>query len=291
MAQAAARDEGGGPGAGSAKSAAADAEDAARGRVFAQHGPGGGGCDGREFWRRPNEADGGHSEICECMVIYSFALLPRCIFLLLPPPTPFLPKGEECSISSSFIKPPPHVRPVLCVHRSLRIIYLQADKHHFDECVGKTIEVCQALVDAYVKSHPVQFDGRSTLYLDIRKIRELTDDSYYKVVLRTNVPGTRVTGLFDDGMVYYPWKWRVNGNDVAIGPWNCKSSSGGTQFLSPVDCCAKIQGDVTQMDDAGNYLACFVEEPVGGPNNPERDDRAIVVTDATGKVARAPVAH
>jgi hypothetical protein len=75
MAQAAARDEGGGPGAGSAKSAAADAEDAARGRVFAQHGPGGGGCDGREFWRRPNEADGGHSEIREYIALLLLAFL------------------------------------------------------------------------------------------------------------------------------------------------------------------------------------------------------------------------
>jgi hypothetical protein len=45
------------------------------------------------------------------------------------------------------------------------------------------------------------------------------------------------------------------------------------------------------MDDSGKYLACFVEEPVGGPNNPEREDRAIVVTDSIGIVARAPIAH
>ncbi len=154
--------------------------------------------------------------------------------------------------------------------------------------MGKTIEQCQVLVDKYVKDHPLQFDGRSTLWLDVRKIRELTDDSYYKVVLRTDIQGTRVMGLFDDGMVYYPWKWRVNGADVAVGPWNCKEAG---IFLSPSDCCSKIQNDVTQMDDAGHYLACFVEEPVGGPNNPERDDRAIVVTDSSGRVARAPVAH
>lgn len=154
--------------------------------------------------------------------------------------------------------------------------------------MGKTIEQCQVAVDTYVASHPDKFNGRKTLWLDIRKIRELTDDSYYKVVLQTNVPGTRVMGLFQDGMVYYPWKWRVNGVDSAIGPWSCKESN---VFLTPAACCAKIQADVTQMDDAGNHLACFVEEPVGGPHNAERQDRAIVVTDSSGKVVRAPVAH
>jgi hypothetical protein len=154
--------------------------------------------------------------------------------------------------------------------------------------VGKTIEQCQTLIDSYVAAHPDKFNGRSTLYLDVRKIRELTDDSYYKVVLRTNVPGTRVLGLFDDGMLYYPWKWRVNGVDRSIGPWSCKE---GNVYLKPTPCCAKIQQTVPEMDDAGNYLACFVEEPVGGPKNPEKDDRAIVVIDSSGKVARAPVAH
>jgi hypothetical protein len=170
-------------------------------------------------------------------------------------------------------------------------IPVKADKHHFEECVGKTIEQCQTLIDAYVVDHPEDFKGQDSLWLDIRKIRELTDASYYKVVLRTNVAGNKVYGLFDDGMVYYPWPWKVNGIDMDIGPWSCKSESSPDDFLSPQECCAKIQDDVTAMDDSGKYLACFVEEPVGGPNNPEREDRAIVVTDSIGIVARAPVAH
>ena len=124
--------------------------------------------------------------------------------------------------------------------------------------------------------------------LDIRKIREITDQSYYKVVLRTNTPGTRVYGIFDDGVVYYPWPWRVNGVDTTIGPWDCDETG---NFLTPEECCSKIQEDVQAADDNGNYLACFVEEPVGGPHNPERGNRAIVVTDGNGKVIRAPVAH
>ena len=52
-----------------------------------------------------------------------------------------------------------------------------------------------------------------------------------------------------------------------------------------------IQTDVDRTDDNGNFLACFVEEPVGGPDNPEREDRAIVVTDGGYMIVRAPVAH
>lgn len=126
--------------------------------------------------------------------------------------------------------------------------------------------------------------------MDIRKIREITDDSYYKVVIRTNLDGDKAYGIFDDGEIYYPWPWRVNGVDKLIGPWSCQDSE--TQaFMTPEECCTSIQQNVTQADDYGKFLACFIEEPVGGPHNPERDDRAIVVVDAKGRVVRAPVAH
>ena len=124
--------------------------------------------------------------------------------------------------------------------------------------------------------------------LDIRKIREITDDSYYKVVLRTNKAGTKVYGIFDDGQVFYPWPWRVNGVDTTIGPWDCDESG---VPLTPEECCAKIQEDVPDPDENEHYLACFVEEPVGGPHNPKRGNRAIVVTDGNGKVIRSPIAH
>ena len=74
-------------------------------------------------------------------------------------------------------------------------IPVKADKHHFEECVGKTIEQCQTLIDAYVVDHPEDFKGQDSLWLDIRKIRELTDASYYKVVLRTNVAGNKVWSI------------------------------------------------------------------------------------------------
>jgi hypothetical protein len=112
--------------------------------------------------------------------------------------------------------------------------------------------------------------------------------SYYKVIIRTNVDGSKAYGIFDDGVIFYPWPWTVGGIDTEIGPWDCQT---GGEYMSPFDCCAKIQAAVPEPDDNGNYLACFVEEPVGGPNNPEIEGRAIVVTDGKGKVVRAPVAH
>ncbi|EJK45436.1 hypothetical protein THAOC_35946 [Thalassiosira oceanica] len=172
--------------------------------------------------------------------------------------------------------------------KRMAIIPRYTDKHHFEDCVGTTIEECQVIIDAYVQAHPEDFNNQTTLLMDIRKVRELTDESYYKVVLRTNIAGTHVYGIFDDGVVHYPWQWVVNNVPTEIGPWDCDD---GGNMMSPAECCTLIQNDVTSMDDQGNFLACFVEEPVGGPNNPERQDRAIVVTDGAGKVVRAPIAH
>jgi len=165
-----------------------------------------------------------------------------------------------------------------------------ADKHHFEECIGKSIEECQTLIDTFVTANPDQFNNQTTLMLDIRKIRELTDDSYYKVVLTTNLDGDKISGIMDDGMIYYPWPWRVEGEDTTIGPWDCHDSDADIH-LSPAECCQMIQGDVNYADDNGNFMACFVEEPVGSLKNPDREDRAITVINAKGKVVRAPVAH
>ena len=112
----------------------------------------------------------------------------------------------------------------------------------------------------------------------------MTDIGYYKVVLRTEITGQKIVGLFDDGVVFYPWSWIVEGQPTTIGPWDCDE-------MTPEECCSMIQEDTPLPDDSGNYLACFVEEPVGGPNNPKREDRAIVVTDRNMKVVRAPIAH
>ena len=169
-----------------------------------------------------------------------------------------------------------------------KLIIIQTDRFHFEDCVGKTVEECQTIIDTTVISNPEEFNNQTTLTMDIRKIREQTDISYHKVVLRTNIQGTEVTGILDDGMVYYPWSWVVNGQPTSIGPWDCEE---GGVYMSPQQCCEMIQEDVTLPDDNGNYLACFVEEPVGGPNNPVMDNRAIVIVEWGGKVGRAPSNH
>lgn len=157
------------------------------------------------------------------------------------------------------------------------------NKHRFEDCVGQTIESCQDTINAYVATHPGNFNGRTSLNLSVRKLREQTDTSYYKVVLTTNIQGTLVEGIYSDGMIYYPWGWRVDGEVVDIGPWDCSSKT-------PEECCEMIQVDVPTMDDQGNYIACFVEEPVGGTHNPERQDRAIGVVKGN-KIIRAPIYH
>lgn len=118
----------------------------------------------------------------------------------------------------------------------------------------------------------------------MRKLREETDTSYYKVVLTTNLEGTLVEGIYADGMIYYPWGWQVAGEVTEVGPWDCAAKT-------PEECCEMIQLDVPEMDDQGNYMACFVEEPVGGAHNPEHEDRAIGVSDNLGKIVRAPIYH
>jgi len=174
------------------------------------------------------------------------------------------------------------------IGRKMAAIPQYTDRFHFEDCVGKTVEECQTIIDTTVLANPEEFNNQTSLIMDLRKIREQLDISYYKVVLRTNIQGTEVTGILDDGVVYYPWPWVVNGQPNSIGPWDC--AQGGVN-MSPQQCCEMIQEDVTLPDDNGNYLACFVEEPVGGPNNPVMDNRAIVIVDSGGKVARAPINH
>ena len=100
-------------------------------------------------------------------------------------------------------------------------IYTQANEPHFEDCVGKTATECQDIIDTFVQEHPADFNNQTSLFLDIRKIREVTDIGYYKVVLRTEITGQKIVGLFDDGVVFYPWTWIVEGQPTTIGPWDC----------------------------------------------------------------------
>lgn len=176
--------------------------------------------------------------------------------------------------------------------KRMAVIDRYADRYHFDDCVGETIADCEAIINAKVMIAQItesgEFNNQTSLTMDIRKIRELTDYSYHKVVIRTNLDGDQADGIFEDGMIYYPWPWMVNGVAQDIGPWSCQETG---VHDSPAACCTKIQEDIDYPDDNGNYIACYVEEPVGGPNNPIIDGRVIVVVGADQKVVRSPINH
>jgi len=176
--------------------------------------------------------------------------------------------------------------------KRMAVIDRYSDRYHFDDCVGETIADCEAIINAKVMIAQItesgEFNNQTSLTMDIRKIRELTDYSYHKVVIRTNLDGDQADGIFEDGMIYYPWPWMVGGVGQDIGPWSCQESG---VHDSPAACCTKIQEDIDYPDDNGNYIACYVEEPVGGPNNPVMENRVIVVVGGDSKVVRAPINH
>lgn len=89
---------------------------------------------------------------------------------------------------------------------------------------------------------------------------------YYQVLMNVdiygNVLGSPLTlggaGPLFDGIVSYPYVWlggpvRNRGNRT-VGPWDCKN-------LSHIQCCAKIETDVSDIDVNGNYLSCFQQMP------------------------------
>ena len=124
--------------------------------------------------------------------------------------------------------------------KRMAVIDRYADRYHFDDCVGETIADCEALINAQVQialiTESGEFNNQTSLTMDIRKIRELTDYSYHKVVIRTNLDGDQADGIFEDGMIYYPWPWMVNGVGQDIGPWSCQESPSLCWFVVCMVC-------------------------------------------------------
>lgn len=182
--------------------------------------------------------------------------------------------------------------------RRMAVIPRYEDRHHFEDCVGTSVAECETLINAFVKANSAQFNGLEELSMDIRKIRELTDPSYYKVVIRTDITGLKAFGVFDDGIIEYPWPWIPGAGYEEkkhdIGSWNCMpldDQTGDITYMTPQECCAMIQANIDYPNESGHFLACFVEEPVGGPHNPQSEGRAIVVVDGSGQVVRPPINH
>ena len=151
------------------------------------------------------------------------------------------------------------------------------------------------VIDTYVKNHKEKFNDQTSLFIAVRHEREWADEGYNKAVILTDKSGRKVAGALDDGQVMYKWPWVTPAGSIDIGPWDCDVASpleAGNK-MTPEECCAKIQADVTEPDILGNYLECFVEEPVGSDTgkNPNREDRAIVVVNSENVVVRAPIHH
>jgi hypothetical protein len=123
------------------------------------------------------------------------------------------------------------------------------------------------------------------------KVREDTDNSYFKVGLRTNAQETGVAGILGDGMIFYPWDWCYpdeNGDGTPecrqIGPWDCDV---GTP-LTVEQCCNMIKASVPNADVHGNYLECYASYPVGSVSNPVDYGRVTLQVNKDGIVVRPP---
>eukprot|EP00970_Alexandrium_tamarense_P010519 scaffold2159_cov200-Alexandrium_tamarense.AAC.5 len=155
----------------------------------------------------------------------------------------------------------------------------------------KTIAECEALIQADVEANPALFEDRASLNYVEHKVREDTDNSYFKVGLRTNAQETGVAGILGDGMIFYPWDWCYpdeNGDGTPecrqIGPWDCDV---GTP-LTVEQCCNMIKASVPNADVNGNYLECYASYPVGSVSNPVDYGRVTLQVNKDGIVVRPP---
>ena len=159
----------------------------------------------------------------------------------------------------------------------------------FEECIGLTVEECEALIQQDVASNPELFENQASLSPQVVKVREAGDADYYYVALRTNLAGTGVIGVDGDGLVYYPYDWCIptaTGTPYCreIGPWDCDV---GTP-LTVDQCCTMIKASVPNADVNGNELTCFPDYPVGGSQNPTNGGRVIIAVNGQGIVVRPP---
>ena len=118
---------------------------------------------------------------------------------------------------------------------------------YFPECIGLSVEECEALIEQEIVENPDVFPAG--VVFDVRNKRQITDDTYNFVVLVTN-DEDHVIGRLGDGVVEYPFVWRKNGVEVEIGPWDCDV---GTPLTSS-ECCTFIKASVPGVDDNGREL-------------------------------------
>ena len=104
------------------------------------------------------------------------------------------------------------------------------------------------------------------------KMRQITDEHYYKVVLVTDREKTKVVGPEGFGEVTYPFPWRYQGKQMSVGPWDCQPAG---EVLTVKECCDKIVSSVPCPDDLGNCMSCHVQ-----PGYVQGKDRVVTQPDS-----------
>ena len=90
----------------------------------------------------------------------------------------------------------------------------------FEECIGQPLETCQDLIAGEVASNPSVFEGRASLDYDVKHVRTHDGSNYNVVAIRLDQHLQLVTGVYGDGLVFYPFDWCVAEDDCfAVGPW------------------------------------------------------------------------
>jgi hypothetical protein len=122
-----------------------------------------------------------------------------------------------------------------------------------------TAQDCAALLvgNGYSTAVITAKDANGNDALDIFYYQVLMNVDFYGNVLGSPLQLDGTVPLFD-GIVSYPYVWlggpvRNRGNR-RVGPWDCKN-------LSHIQCCAKIETDISDIDVNGNYLSCFQQMP------------------------------
>jgi hypothetical protein len=128
----------------------------------------------------------------------------------------------------------------------------------FPQCQHKSVQDCKDLVAAEYGRNPARFGGPGqTFTYDVRTKRLRGDYNYNWVTIVPDETGTLAAGPYGDGMQYYFTFWRIDGNRVALGPWDCTNEDGS--LMTTAECCGKVLRSEVRMDDRGNYLECHVQ--------------------------------
>ena len=128
----------------------------------------------------------------------------------------------------------------------------------FPQCQHKGVQECKDLIEAEYARNPARFGGPGqTFTYDVRKKRLRGDWNYNWVIIPVDESGNLAAGPFGDGQQFYFTFWRVNGERVPLGPWDCTNEDGS--LMTTAACCGVILRSEVRMDDRGNYLECHVQ--------------------------------